>query len=74
MICLTIYSTTDTFFKHCGKSRNCSLRAISPFPTMFQLYQIIVSLFDHIFDISLFAVELEEPKIGISDKGLTCGL
>ena len=21
--------------KHCGKSRNCSLQAISPFPTMF---------------------------------------
>ena len=21
--------------KHCGKRRNCSLRAISPFPTMF---------------------------------------
>ena len=21
--------------KHCGKKRNCSLRAISPFPTMF---------------------------------------
>ena len=31
-----------------------------------------VSLIVHIFDIiSLFAVELEEPKIGISGKGLT---
>ena len=42
--CLTLHST-DTHFdastlesfskKHCGKRRNCSLRAISPFPTMF---------------------------------------
>ena len=23
--------------KHCGKWRNCSLRAISPFPTMFSI-------------------------------------
>ena len=33
--------------------------------------KIIVSPFVHIFDIiSLFAAELEEPKIGMSDKGL----
>ena len=39
--------------------------------TMFLLNQIIVSPLVHIFDIiSLFAVELEEPKIGISGKGL----
>ena len=32
---------------------------------------IIVSPFVHIFDsISLFAAEIEEPKIGISGKGL----
>ena len=42
------------------------------FPQCFLLNQIIVSLFVHIFDIIfLFAVELEEPKIGISGKGLT---
>ena len=41
------------------------------FPQCFQLNQITVSSFVHIFDIkSLFATELEEPKIGISDKGL----
>ena len=41
------------------------------FPQCFQLNQITVSLFVHIFDIiSLFAIELEEPKIGISGKGL----
>ena len=27
------FYTTDT--NHCGKRRNCSLRAISPFPTVF---------------------------------------
>ena len=28
--------------------------------------------FVHIFDIFLFDAELEEPKIGISGKGLSC--
>ena len=37
------------------------------FPHCFQLNQKNVSPFVHIFDIiSLFAIELEEPKIGIS--------
>ena len=41
------------------------------FPQCFLLNQIIVSAFVHIFDIiSLLAAELEEPKIGISGKGL----
>ena len=41
------------------------------FPQCFQLNQITVSSFVHIFDIiSLLAVELEEPRIGISGKGL----
>ena len=38
----------------------------------FLLNKIIVSPFVHSFDIiSLFAAELEEPKIGISGKELT---
>ena len=42
------------------------------FPQRFQLNQITVSPFVHIFDnIPLFAVELEKPKTGISGKGLT---
>ena len=28
-------SAVKVFGKHCGKRRNCSLRAISPFPTVF---------------------------------------
>ena len=36
------------------------------FPQCFILNQVIVSQFVHIFDIiSLFAAEVEEPKIGI---------
>ena len=41
------------------------------FPQCFLLNQIIVSPFFHIFDIiSLFAAELEEPKIAIGGKWL----
>ena len=41
------------------------------FPQCFLLNRIIVSPLVHIFDIlSLFAAESEEPKIGISGKGL----
>ena len=41
------------------------------FPQCFQLNQILVSPFVRIFNIiSLFAVELDEPKIEISGKGL----
>ena len=41
------------------------------FPRCFLLNQIIVSPFVNIFDIiSLFAAEFDEPRIGISGKGL----
>ena len=41
------------------------------FPQCFLLNQINESPFVHIFDIiSLFAIELEEPKMGMSGKGL----
>ena len=42
------------------------------FPQCFLHKQIVVSPFGHIFAIiSLLAAELEEPKIGISGKGLS---
>ena len=42
------------------------------FPQCCLLDQIIVSPFVHVYDIiSLFAVEFEVPKIGISGKGLS---
>ena len=40
----------------------------------FLLDQIVVHPFVNIFEISLFAVELKEPKIGISGNGLKVGL
>ena len=45
------------------------------YPQCFLLSDMIVLSFVHIFDIiSLFAAELEEPKICISGKELKCGL
>ena len=45
------------------------------FPQCFLLNQITLSPFVYTFDItSLFAVELEEPKIGISGTGLSLPL
>ena len=41
------------------------------FSTMFLLNQRIVSPFVNIYDISLFAAELEEPEIGMWGKGLS---
>ena len=42
------------------------------FPQCFLLNQKIVSPFVNIFDIlSLFAAKFEEPKIGLSGKGLS---
>ena len=63
----------QTGFKNIvGKEEIARNKQFLPFPQCFLLNQIIVSLFVHIFDIiSLFDTELEEPKIGISGKGLT---
>ena len=45
--------------------------AISLSPQCFQLNQIILSPIVHVLDIkSLFAAELDEPKIDISGEGL----
>ena len=55
-----------------GKGEIARYEQFLLFPQCFQLNQITVSPFVHISDIiSLFAVELEEPKIGISGTGLT---
>ena len=41
------------------------------FPQRFQINQITISPFVHLFDIiSLYAIDLEQPIIGISGKGL----
>ena len=55
-------STTDSFWKYCGKRTNCS----SSFPTTFSTQSDNCTPLVQIFDIILlFAAELEEPKIGI---------
>ena len=64
-----ILTNGDTFIRLSSKHRN---EQFLHFPQCFQLNQITVSPFVHIFDIiTLFDVESEEPKIGISGKGLS---
>ena len=79
-IYLTLYSidthfdtsTTDSIKKIVEKEEIARNKQFLPFPQCFLLNQVIVSPFVHIFDItSLFAAELEEPKIGISGQGLS---
>ena len=75
---LTLYSTdthfdasTTAFENIVGKGEIARDEQFLLFPQCFRLNQIIVSPFDHIFNfISLFAAEFEEPKVGISCKGL----
>ena len=58
------------FEKIVGKGEIAHNKQFLLFPQCFLLNQIIVSPFVLIFDIiSLFAAELEEPKIDISSKG-----
>ena len=57
-----------------GKEEIAHNEQFLPFPQSFQFNQKIVPPFVNIFDIiSLSAAELEEPKIGISSKGLSNG-
>ena len=54
-----------------GKGEIAHYEQFLLFPQCFLLYQIIRSPLVHIFAIiSVFAAELEDPKIGISGKGL----
>ena len=71
---LTLYSintyfdgSQQTAFENIvGKGEIARNEQILLFPQCFLLNQVIVSPFVHIFDIiSLFAAELEEPKISI---------
>ena len=65
-------STTDSFWKHCGKEEIARQEQFLLFQQCFLLNQITVSPFLDIFDIiPLFAAELEEPKIAIWGKGWT---
>ena len=66
-----IHQQQKAFENNVGKGEIALNEQFLLFPQCFLLSQIIVSTFVHIFHIiSLFAAELEEPKIGISGKWL----
>ena len=61
-----MYQQQAAFENIVGKGEIACNEQFLLFPQCFLLNQIIVSPFVHIFDIiSLLAVELKEPKIGI---------
>ena len=67
-----MHQQQTAFVDNVGKGEIVGNKQFLLFPQCFPLNQIIVSPFVHIFDIiPLFATELEEPKIGISGKGLS---
>ena len=54
-----------------GKGEISRYKQFLLFSQCFLLYQVIVSLFVHIFDIiPLFTAEMEKPKIGKSGRGI----
>ena len=65
-----MHQQQTTFENILGKGKLARNKQFLLFPQCFLLPLITASPFAHIFDIvSLFAAELEEPKIGISGKG-----
>ena len=61
-----MHQQQTAFENNVGKGEIARNEQFLLFPLCFLLNQIIVSPFVHIFDIiSIFAAELEEPKIGI---------
>ena len=71
MILILRHQQQAAFENIVGKGKIAHNEQFLHFPQCFHLNQITLSPFVHIFDIiSLFAVELEEPIIGVSGKGL----
>ena len=63
---LTLTHQQQTAFENVGKEEIARIEQFLLFPPCFLLNQKIAFPFVHIFDIiSLFASELEEPKIGM---------
>ena len=70
-ILILTHQEQTTFENIVGKGEIAHNEQFLLLPQCFLLYQISVSTFVHIFVvISLFVVELEESKIGVSGKGL----
>ena len=67
-LCLCV--CCKSLWKHCGKRRNCSWRAISPFPTVFStLFEIFLTFSSELKLLSDNAFSLEESKICHLGKG-----
>ena len=63
-------SALQVFGKRCGKRRNCSLRAISPFPTAFStLLDNFLPFSSNLKLLSANSFSLEESKICRLGKG-----
>ena len=63
-------SAEQVFWKHCGKRRNCSLRAIPPFPTVFSTIWMDLPPFSSNLKLSSAnCFILEESKICRLGKG-----
>ena len=70
-ILILTHQHLTTFENIAGKGEIARNKQFLFFPQCFLLNQIFVSPFVHNFDIlSVFAAELEDPKIAISGKGL----
>ena len=66
-----MYQQQTTFENIVGKGEIAQNEQFLLFPQCFELNQITVYTFVHIFEIiSVFAFKLEQPKIGLSGKGL----
>ena len=63
-------SAIQDFLKHCGKRRNCSYGAISPFPTVFSTLLENVSPFSSNLKLSsASSFSLEESELCCLGKG-----
>ena len=64
-------SAGQVFWKHCGKRRNCSSRAISPFPTVFSTHlENFLPFSSNLKLSSASALNLEECKVCRLGNGL----
>ena len=63
-------SAAQVFWKHCGKRRNCSQRAISPFPAVFSTHlENFLQFSSNLKLLSEKSFSLEESKICCLVKG-----
>ena len=63
-------SAVQTFQKHCGKRKNCSLRAISPFLTVFSICMgNFLPFSSNLKSLSVKSFNLEESKFCHLRKG-----